>query len=72
MIRLFEYPKYENQAQVLAVLQQDVERFFPVRRRGSQNLPEFLANFQGKIFQSGFWIGELNENTFAWLLLGNF
>lgn len=69
MSLIFEF-KDKNHGLVTAVLQQDVEKYFPVKRRGSRNLPEFQANFQGSIFQKGIWERDLNKNTFVWLLLG--
>jgi hypothetical protein len=69
MVFVFEF-KDKNHGFVAAVLQQDVESVFPVRRRASRNFPEFESNFQGGIFQKGFWEGELNKETSACLLLG--
>jgi hypothetical protein len=69
MLLIFQFND-KNHGSVSAVLQQDVEKYFPVNRRGSRDLPEFETNFQGSIFQKGFWEGKLNENTFVWLLLG--
>ena len=69
MVLIFEFED-KHHGLVTAVLQQDVEKYFPVKRRGSRNLPEFEAHFQGGIFQKGVWQGELNENTSTWLLLG--
>lgn len=69
MVYVFEFED-KNHGSVSAVLQQDVENVFPVRRRASRNLPEFEASFQGGFFQKGFWEGELDKNTSVWLLLG--
>ena len=69
MVMVFEFND-PNHGFVSAVMQQDVESVFPVRRAGSRNLPEFEAIFQGGIFQKGFWQGELNTETLTWLLLG--
>lgn len=69
MTLIFQFED-KNHGSVTAVLQQDVEKYFPVKRSGSRDLPEFETNFQGSIFQKGFREGNLNENSFIWLSLG--
>lgn len=69
MVLVFEFED-KNHGSVTAVLQQDVEKHFPVIKRGSSNLPEFRSNFQGNVFQKGVWENDLNEASFVWLLLG--